>query len=221
MAEYINTLNKKLSQAEMETNAKYIASYLLAKGWSLNAIAGLLGNYQHESSINPNVFEGYTNHSSDLGVYGYGLPQWTPWLGTTTYDTPEEQRNYHGSNNPTFGRWCLDNNRDKSLMETQLDYIDTGLGGYKVVSGYPESYEEFKKSTKSPDYLAELYYVNYERSKAGTWGPRPESALEWYEFLTGTELPDTPTPSPGTTRSGLRALDLILYTRRRYKGIVV
>lgn len=185
MANYINTLNARLTESEMQTNALFIRDYLVAKGWSVNAVAGLLGNWQAESRINPNVYEGYYVHSSDLGSYGYGLSQWTPWLGTSTYDTAEEQRNYHGSNNPTFGRWCLDNGRDKSLMETQLDYVDSGLGGYRIVTGYPETYAQFKVSTKGADYLAKLYYVNYERSAAGEWGDRPDYALEWYEYLTG------------------------------------
>lgn len=217
MAGYINTLNKSLGAADMQTNASFIASYLLAKGWTLNAICGILGNYQHESTINPNVFEGFKNHSSELGSYGYGLAQWTPWLGTSTYDTAEEQRNYHGANNPTFGRWCIDNGRDKSLMETQLDYIDTGLGGYKATSDYPETYAAFKKSTNGADYLAKLYYVNYERSAAGTWGSRPDSALEWYSFLNGSDLPDV-TP----VLMGRMSLNqLILFNKRRYKRCVV
>lgn len=203
MANYINTLNKQLTTAEMQTNALFIRDYLVAKGWSVNAVAGLLGNWQAESRINPNVYEGYNVHSSDLGSYGYGLSQWTPWLGTSTYDTAEEQRNYHGSNNPTFGRWCLDNGRDKSLMETQLDYVDTGLGGYRIVTGYPETYAQFKVSTKSADYLAQLYYVNYERSAAGQWGDRPDYALEWYEYLTGNP------GSGGGTTSGTMYCNIV------------
>lgn len=37
----------------MQVNARYIWAYLQAKGWTLNAVAGVLGNMQSESSINP------------------------------------------------------------------------------------------------------------------------------------------------------------------------
>lgn len=229
MANYINTLNKRLTKEEMQTNALFIRDYLVAKGWTVNAVAGLLGNWEAESRMNPNVYEGFYTHSSDLGNYGYGLSQWTPWLGTSTYDTAEEQRNYHGSNNPTFGRWCLDNGRDKSLMETQLDYVDTGLGGYRKASGYPESYDEFKKSTKGADYLAQLYYVNYERSAAGEWGSRPTYALEWYAYLTGNpggggtvdpdpDNPDLPFNPPPCTTDFLRRY--LLFYKGRARRVV-
>lgn len=42
-----------LNDEQMKINATYIYKALTEKGWSLNAIAGILGNMQSESSINP------------------------------------------------------------------------------------------------------------------------------------------------------------------------
>ena len=42
-----------LNQAQMEINATYIWSALSQQGWTLNAVAGMLGNMQSESTINP------------------------------------------------------------------------------------------------------------------------------------------------------------------------
>lgn len=42
--------NKYLTQGEMESNAKEIYTYLSDKGWTINAISGLLGNMQREST---------------------------------------------------------------------------------------------------------------------------------------------------------------------------
>ena len=197
---YNNPLNSRLSEVEKKENVVFIYNYLSSCGWSISAICGVLGNFEKESDLNPNVYEGYYVHSSDLGSYGYGLAQWTPWLGTSTYDTAEEQRNYHGSNNPTFGRWCIDNGRDKATMEAQLDYLDLGLGGYRSTSDYPESFESFKKSSESASHCAKAFYVNYERSAAGTWGDRPSCASDWYDFLKdylGGDIPDPPVdPDP-------------------------
>lgn len=38
---------------KMKINATYIWKYLEEKGWSKNAVAGMLGNMQSESAINP------------------------------------------------------------------------------------------------------------------------------------------------------------------------
>lgn len=188
---YINALNKQLTQAEKEQNATWIYGYFHSLGWSLNAICGMLGNFQAESTLNPNVYEGFVVHQAELGNYGYGLAQWTPWLGKIG-STVDEQRNYHGTNNPTFGRWCLDNARDKSLMETQCDYLNLGLGGYKKNDDFPDVYlpfNEFKISLESSDYLAKVFYRCYERSKSGSYGQRPQYAMQWYEFLSGAPVP--------------------------------
>lgn len=203
MSSYYNPLNERLTQEQQETNATYIWGYLGNLGWSLNAVCGLLGNWESESRLNPNVYEGYVTHPSQLGRYGFGLPQWTPWLGPAG-STADDQRNYHGRNNPTFGRWCIDNgNRNIALMETQLDYQDTGLGGYKRNAAYPDIYlpfDEFKVSQESPDFLAKVYYRCYERSASGSYGNRPQNALDWWEYLYGSEPPDPPDPPVPTHR---------------------
>lgn len=50
-----NTFNSSnaLSLEQMKINATYIWNSLSQKGWSKNAVAGMLGNMQSESSINP------------------------------------------------------------------------------------------------------------------------------------------------------------------------
>lgn len=45
--------SQSLNEEQMKINATYIYNYLIAKGWSINAICGMLGNMQSESSINP------------------------------------------------------------------------------------------------------------------------------------------------------------------------
>lgn len=45
--------SQALTLEQEQVNARYIWAYLQAKGWTLNAVAGVLGNMQSESSINP------------------------------------------------------------------------------------------------------------------------------------------------------------------------
>lgn len=50
-----NTYNSSnaLTTAQMQLNATYIWNALSSQGWTLNAVCGMLGNMQSESSINP------------------------------------------------------------------------------------------------------------------------------------------------------------------------
>ena len=67
--------NRFLSVEEMKDNAQYILNYFLDKGWSKNAICGMLGNMQTESTINPGIWQDLNEGNT---VNGFGLVQWTP-----------------------------------------------------------------------------------------------------------------------------------------------
>lgn len=45
--------SQSLTLEQEKINATYIWNALQAQGWTLNAVAGMLGNMQSESSINP------------------------------------------------------------------------------------------------------------------------------------------------------------------------
>ncbi len=59
-----------LSGMQMLTNARYIYNYLSNQGWYHNAIIGVLGNMEKESTFNPTLV------NSDSGAFG--LTQWNP-----------------------------------------------------------------------------------------------------------------------------------------------
>lgn len=171
-----------LTTTQMQFNARYIYYYLISKGWTLNAIAGILGNMQHESAINPGRWQ-----SDTVGSGGYSLVQWTPYTKYTN--------------------WCSSEGySDPSEMDTALARIIYEVENkiqYSATSGYPESFEEFTKSTKSPYYLACAFAWNYERSATVLYGTEEEkealrkkrggSAEDWYTYLGGVPSePDTP-----------------------------
>lgn len=192
-----------LTTAQMQVNATYIMSFLVAKGWSLNAIAGILGNMQHESALNPGRWQSDVpgNMSS-----GYGLTQWTPASKHT--------------------QWCADNGYDDySTMDANLEHIiyeKTYGGQYYPTASYPETFTEFSVSTKTPYYLACAFAWNYERSWVVLYGSEEEkealrqkrgnAAASWYEYLTGV-TPDNPvTPSASGKR---KKYNFVLFNRRR------
>lgn len=196
--------SKALTQTQMEKNAGYIFSYLTYEGWTPQAIAGVLGNMQHESSINPGRWEGDSVGSGP----GYSLVQWTPYTNYTN--------------------WCSDQGlSDPSEMDNALARIiyelENGLQYYK--NNYPYTFREFIKSTDSPYTLACAFAFDYERSWVALYGSEAEkealrqlrggSAQNWYKYITGQE-PDQPDPDyPGGGGSGT-----ITPKRGKYKFIL-
>lgn len=120
--------NRFLTMSEMENNARIIWNYLGSKGWSINAVAGMLGNMQHESSINPKIWEALTVDYSR----GYGLTQWTP--ATKLF-------NWVGTDNPT-GEQELD--RIIYESENELQWFYNG----EVGESPPITFKEFTTSTE-------------------------------------------------------------------------
>jgi len=195
---YGNTYDtsNSLTQSQMEVNATYIYKYLSSKGWTINSIAGLLGNLQHESSINPGRWEG-----DDVGSGpGYGLCQWTPYTNYTNWVEGDPSE--------------MDNNLSRIIyeLENHLQYF--------VTDGYPETFKEFTESTKDPYYLACAFAWNYERSWVVLYGSEEErealrqkrggSANAWYEFLGGVPItPDSP------TQNKKKKYKFVLFNKRR------
>ncbi len=74
--------NAYLTVAQMTGNAQYILNYLMARGWTKEAVCAMLGNMQSESTINPGIWQGLDSSRVDLG---YGLVQWTPSTKYTSW----------------------------------------------------------------------------------------------------------------------------------------
>lgn len=157
--------NTYLTESEMRDNASYIYSYLTNEGWSINAIAGMLGNMQIESTINPGIWQSLDYGNMDGG---YGLVQWTPAT--------------------TLINWCNENSLGIKDIDSQLKRIlyelDNGLQYYPITD-YPLSFREYTVSTKSPSYLASAFLKNYERAGVEREAERQENAEYWYQYLSG------------------------------------
>lgn len=74
-----------LTQAQQTENAEQFATEMLAKGWTLEAICGALGNMQYEGLLNPGQCEnGWGVPASPTDFYyagGLGLIQWSNGYG--------------------------------------------------------------------------------------------------------------------------------------------
>lgn len=188
--------NRYLSLEEMKINAEYIAWYLMGKGWTLNAIAGMLGNMQTESTINPGIWQ---NLAVNVGP-AFGLVQWDPYTKYTD--------------------WCAANGLDPAAMDSALMRIEWELENheqYYATSSYPESFAEFKVSIKDPYYLGMAFLRNYERPADQNQPARGEQAEYWYTYLSGIDI----IPGSGTSsKRKKRKYNFVLFGRKVWRNTI-
>ena len=157
--------NRALTRSEMLVNANYIVNKLTSQGWSKQAVAGMLGNMETESTINPGRWQSGIVHPAQ----GFGLVQWTPSTKLTD--------------------WLSSNGYSNDSMDGQLARInyevDNGVQ-WITTSMYPMSFKEFKTSTESPEHLAQVFLVNYERPANQNQPGRSTQARYWYDNTDGS-----------------------------------
>lgn len=187
--------NRYLSLAEMQTNATYIYWYLSNRGWTINAIAGMLGNMQTESTINPGIWQ---NLAVNVGP-AFGLVQWDPFTKYTN--------------------WCDQNGLDPAAMDSALKRIEWELENheqYYATSAYPETFAEFKVSTKEPYYLGMAFLANYERPAEPNQPARGEQAEYWYTYLSGIDI--NPGGTGTTSKRKKRKYNFLLFGRKVWRN---
>ena len=185
--------NRKLNDHEQEVNAQCIYEYLKPRGWTIEAISGMLGNMETESYINPGIWQGLDSSNPSNG---FGLVQWTP---STKYTS-----------------WCSENGLQPDDMYSALKRIEYEMeNGLQWIEtdAYPMSFSEFKVSTQSPTYLANAFLYNYERPAETPQPKRGEQAEKWFRVLSNL-FP--PSPAPSEKKKGLSLLLLLTATRRRF-----
>ena len=189
-----------ISVKDMQPNARYIYQYLKNEGWTLNAIAGVLGNMQAESKMSPwiwqNIVEGSIINEDgtqklNMAVLrdrtlGYGLVQWTPYSKYTD--------------------WCSDNGLaywdiDSQLYRICWEAANNEQWQVKADKGYNITFKNFIKNAEdSPYWLAGAWAFCYERpaSSKGTEAEqnnlraeRGNNAEYWYDYLSNFDFETT------------------------------
>lgn len=196
-----------LTTAQMQLSATYIYSALMDAGWTPEAIAGILGNIEHESGCNPGRWQ-----SDNVGNIssGYSLTQWTPSTKYTDWCNSE------GRSDPSE----MDNAIERILYE-----LENGLQ-YSATDGYPLSFRQFTQSTNSPYDLACAFAWNYEKSWTVLYGSEEEkealrqkrgnAAMSWFAFLTGID-PTPPGPTPTPTTKTKRGYNFVLFGNKPWR----
>lgn len=163
--------NQPLSRTQQEQNVDYIAAYFRPKGWTDNAIAGLLGNTERESYNNFGLWQ--NQDKGDLSG-GFGLVQWTP---ATKYINWAQANGY-----PNHDDWYA------ALPELErITYEVNNNVQWIPTNEWPQTFSEFTTSTMSPEDLAEMFLDNYERAGIPVPEIRRDNARYWYNYLTGLQ----------------------------------
>ena len=154
---------------DMTTNAEYIFYFFRQRGWTTQAICGMLGNMQGDSGIIAD-FDGPDNT--------YGLLLWNKtnlieWASQRGYD-------YHSIETQCKRiQWEVEN--DEHFLETKT---------------HPISFRDYTSSYSPPSYLSQIFITNYEQFRNQFRPNRWEWSTNWYDIFT-QEQSATDNPLPG------------------------
>ena len=172
----------------------------------MNAVAGMLGNMEVESTINPGIWF----DCNEAAAVAYGIVQWDP---PSKYFT-----------------WCNARALPYHEMDSNLKRIIWEFANgeqYYSTAEFPVSASQFKTSTESAGYLAKTFVRNYERNydvlygteaeKQACYNARAALGEKWYTFLSGLDMGGSGGGggSPVSKRRGLPLWLLVSATRRR------
>lgn len=168
---YVITDSVPWSHKTQTGNADEIISYFNGLGFTNEAIAGLLGNMEHESYLNPGQQEiGYDGSTSR----GYGLIQWTPATNLI---------NVIGS------EWY------RGDLQIQFINEEGSTSAWIPTERFPYSWSEFSQLTDYEEATM-AYAIERERAGVSAFEARIEYADFWYNYiLNNPPTPPTPTPT--------------------------
>ena len=150
-----------------------------------NAICGILGNMNSESTINPAVWQSL----NDMYL-GYGLVQWDD--GKLFIDWAKKEGVISAATAEAVNSLAYSN--PKKLMDAELDYLIVSMntvGNWFKPDNNQSKYgtsetltaSQFKVSNKSADILARIFCGHYERPGVPKISERVANAKKWYNFL--------------------------------------
>lgn len=171
-----------LQQSMRDSNAQLIYNYLSALGWTREAIAGILGNMDVESSVNPALIEGRNVHTlidnntclSINGSTGVGLVQWTGL--TQTAPAGQKLASFAIRYNKNWYDGELQCFRLEREYDTDIQF-DHG-----TVDGVSWDWQSYVVSTDTPEQLAKVWQTLYERGGTDTQ-TRQQKARYYYNII--------------------------------------
>ena len=200
---------------EQKLNANNIKSFFMLEGWTLQAICGMLGNMQAESTINPALIQETNRYRLPYGAtdltyltnsvmanfymeyygdtrkaYAIGLVQWDGY--STRNGIPQQKLVAYAIDNNYnwYDGWCQCYRlRGEHNLDAQYHFFTP-----VTIGGVRYTFANYVTSTASPTDLAHAWQAGYERN-AGGLGFRGINAEWWYSYFTGEEAPEPVVPT--------------------------
>ena len=197
----MGTTNTSGITSKQQHNAEKIYNYFSALGWTLSAIAGMIGNMQLESWLSPALIQGthrstLPNSAANLSDvpnnvminfygssgYGIGLVQWDGYTSTA----PAGQKLVSFAER--YGLNWFDGDtqlfRIKREVETNIQWQNG------TVDGIYWTWNTYITTTETPEKAAHAWRVCYEVAASGTDSTRQQNARYWYDYF--QDVPPTP-----------------------------
>ena len=205
------TASQYFTTEQMQNNALCLRDWFVTyTDWSLNAIAGMAGNIQGESTFNPDSMEHPNLPIGTVGRDGIGLVQWTTdtaadgnplfMILTYLYGAVTDWGDPVGQCNAIMAEYGKSTGTIPPVTDPDFP------AGWIATSSYPLSFSEWAHSTADPGYLALAFQADYERPQALD-PDRAGWARTWYQYFL-----DNPYSPPGPTRqSKLKVWQMIRY----------
>ena len=185
-------------------NATKIKDYFTAQGWTLRAIAAMLGNMQYESCLDPacvypkssfpnagaSITDLDNNYAINITRSAYGLVQ---WYGTTTTAPAGNQLVSYAMRH---GYQWYDGNIQ--LARLQWEWSNEQKWHPKTLNGVRWTFSSFaSNTTETPEALAKIFMQCYEDTYLVV-EKRQANAKYWFDYFGGGgDTPTPPTPDPG------------------------
>lgn len=200
------------SQMQLD-NANIVRSFFLNEGWTIEAICGMLGCMQGESTINPALIQStnryrlpnsansladvpnsvminfYMEYYGDTRkAYAIGIVQWD---GYSNRNGVRGQKlvNYATQNNIQWFDGWTQMYRIRGEQEYDVQHSTHNFFQRVRVSGTYYDFTNYPYSTASPEDLAKAWTWGYEIN-AGGEGYRPANARWFYDYFTSPDAPD-------------------------------
>lgn len=207
---------------EAQQNMFMISEYLQTQGWSMVAIAGLLGNIGSESGFNPWRWQ------SDSVNYnnGYGLVQFTPatyYIGGRGNEFTDYAPNLSVTSQTSTAN-AKDGQAQLNVIETYHSDKFLDRRSRCTFADISDSYPYSSYKTLTDLWVATvgwLYNYEYPASQYRDYDhayARYQVAQRCYEIITGTEPPTPPTPpTPPVPPTKSGKMPMYFYTLKRYR----
>lgn len=210
-----SVINNTPSQEQLD-NANIIRSFFLNENWTINAICGMLGCMQGESTINPAFIQQTNryrlpNSAADLSdvpnsvmknffmeyyqvmqkAFAIGLVQWDGYTNVQVGGNTEQQQKlvaYSIRNNIIWFDGWTQLYRLKGEQNYDVDHGTTSFFKPVRYSGITYTFANYPYATATPETLAEAWTTGYERNAGGV-GYRANNARWWYNYFTDPAAP--------------------------------